>query len=193
MHVSTRSVFLCALFGILFCSPIVVGAFDVSAYVWIATPFSVFAAYAFSTAHNQLSKRITLVLLSSSFGVTVADAAARPLLSYLFEIRPAERFIYRWPMQRQLQRYVPDISFEGVTCGDLAAVSGRTDWREERRMKFVTDHHGFRNDPGANTAARPLDFIAGYTKTRNVDRSQHPGRPLVPCANSRDNRSGVCA
>jgi hypothetical protein len=147
------------LFSALFCSPVVVGAFDLLAYTLVAIPFTVFAAYAFSHARNQLSKRIALVMLSVSFGVTLADVAARPLLSYLFEVRPAERFIYRWPMQRRLQRYVGDVSFEGVTYGDLAAVSGRTDWREERRMKFVTDGYGFRNEPGTNVGARPLDFI----------------------------------
>lgn len=160
MHVSTRSVLLWVLLGGLFCSPIAVGAFDVLPYALVAFTFSVFAAYAFGPARDRLSKQVALVLLSVFLGVTISDVAARPVLSYLFPVRPAERFIYRWPPQPQLQRYVADVSFDGVTYGDLAAVSGRTDWREERRMRFVTDGYGFRNEPlRADVEVRPLDLI----------------------------------
>ena len=159
MYVSTRSVVLWVLFGALFCSPIAVGAFDVLPYALLAVTFAVFAVHSFGRAHDRLSKQVSLVLLSVCFSLTLSDVAARPLLFYLFDVRPAERFIYRWPLQPRLQRYVANVNFEGVTFGDLAAVSGRTDWREERLMKFVTDQYGFRNEPSAVVQAQPLDLI----------------------------------
>src|SRR5439155_18462531 len=141
-------------------SPVAVGAFDVFPYAPVAVALFVFAAYAFGPARDRLSKQVVLVPLSVCFAVALFDLAARPLLFYLFEVRPAERFIHRWQLLPQLQRYVAGVNFEGVTYGDLAAVSGRRDWREERRIKFVTDEYGCRNEPlGAGVEARPLDVI----------------------------------
>jgi hypothetical protein len=92
--------------------------------------------------------------------VTLADVAARPLLSYFFEVRASERFIRRYERLPQLQRYLAGVNFEGTTYGDLAAVAGRKDWREPRLIKFVTDQYGFRNEPpAAGVEARPLDLI----------------------------------
>jgi hypothetical protein len=160
MQVSTQYVLLCVLLGALFSSPVAVGAFNVFPYAPVAIMFFVFAAYAFGPARDRLSKQVALVLLSVCFGVTLSDMAARPLLSYLFEVRPAERFIYRWQPLPQLKRYVASVNFEGVTYGDLAAVSGRKSWREERRVKFLTDEYGFRNEPSrTGVEARPLDVI----------------------------------
>src|SRR5918992_676555 len=48
----------------------------------------------------------------------------------------------------------------GVMLFVLAAVSGRADWREWRRIRFVTDEYGFRNEsPSPGSEARPLDLI----------------------------------
>ena len=145
--VATRSVLFGVLLLALFFSPVAVGAFDVFPFAPVAVAFFLFAAYAFGRARNRLSKQVALVLLSVCFAVTLSDVAARPLLFYLFDVRPSERFIYRWEPLPQLQRYVAHVNFEGMTYGDLAAVSGRTDWRDERRIKFVTDEYGFRNEP----------------------------------------------
>ena len=151
--------FLCVLCGVLSFSPVAVGAFDVFPYAVVAATVLFFATYSFTRADDQL-KRVALVLLSVCFGVTLADLAARPVLYHLFEIRPADRFIYRWPPLPQLHRYVAGVNFEGVTYGDLAAVSGQTDWREERRIRFVTDEYGFRNEPMvAGVEPGPLDVI----------------------------------
>lgn len=161
MHVSARSLPLrVLLLGAVFFSPIAVGAFDAFPYAAVAAALLAFAAYAFGPARGRRPKRIGLVALSLCFAVTLSDLAARPLLSYLFEIRPTERFIHRWPPLPQLQRYTAGVNFEGVTYGDIAAVSGRRDWQEERRIKFVTDEYGFRNEPpAAGAEARPLDVI----------------------------------
>ena len=160
MYGFARILILCVLLGAVCFSPVAVGAFHVFPFVLVAVPLCVFVAYALGRARDRLTKQVVLVLLSVCFAVTLIDLAARPLLFYLFEVRPSERFIYRWPPLPQLQRYVAGVNFEGATYGDLAAVSGRRDWREERRIKFVTDEYGFRNEPlGAGVEARPLDVI----------------------------------
>lgn len=160
MHLFARLFLLCVVLGAVSFSPIGVGAFNVFPYITVAVALTVFAAYAFGSARDRLSKQVVLVLLSVCFAVTLFDLAARPMFFYLFEVRPGERFIYRSPLLPQLQRYVAGVNFDGVTYGDLAAVSGRRDWREERRIKFVTDRYGFRNEPpAAGIEARPLDVI----------------------------------
>ena len=148
------------LLGVVALSPVAVGAFDVWPYAAIGVMLLVFAAYATGPRGGRLSKQVSLVLLSFCFALTLFDLAARPLLLYLFGVRPADRYIHRWPELPLLQRYDPSVNFEGATYGDLAAVSGRSDWREWRRIRFVTDEYGFRNEsPGYGFEARPLDLI----------------------------------
>lgn len=160
MSVPSQTVALWILLGAVALSPFAVGAFDVSPYAAIGVTLFVFAAYATGPRGGRLSKRVSLVLLSVCFAVTLFDLAARPLLLYLFGVRPADRYIHRWHELPLLQRYDPSVNFEGPTYGDLAAVSGRGDWREWRRIRFVTDEYGFRNEsPGTGFEARPLDLI----------------------------------
>jgi hypothetical protein len=65
-----------------------------------------------------------------------------------------------WPPLPQLHRYVALVNFEGITYGDLAAAAGRPERREKRRMRFVTDAYGFRNEqPSGGSNVRPLDVI----------------------------------
>lgn len=139
-------------------SPVAVGVSDDLAYFVAAFALLIFASYAFASPGGWAAKRVSLVLLSACFAVTLFDLAARPLVLYLYGVRPSERYIRRWPALPLLQRYEAGVNFEGETYGDLAAVSGRADWREWRRVRFVTDAHGFRNEPPAD-AARPLDLV----------------------------------
>ncbi|MFL6257075.1 MAG: alginate O-acetyltransferase AlgX-related protein [Pyrinomonadaceae bacterium] len=151
---------LCALLGAVSLSPVAVGALGVIPYAPAGVGLVLFAAYAFGRARGRLSKQVSVVLLSACFAVTLFDLAARPLLLYLSSVRPSERYIYRWPEQPLLQRYVAGVHFEGLTYGDLAAVSGRGDWREWHPIRFLTDEYGFRNEPPAQgSASRPLDLI----------------------------------
>lgn len=172
---------LYVLVGAISLSPLAVGAFDVLAYAPVEVMLLAFAAYAFGPARSRLSKKILLVLLSTCFAITLSDLAARPLLFYLLEVRPSERFIHRWQPLPQLQRYVTGVNFDGAAYGDLAAVSGRRDWREWRQIRFVTDEYGFRNEPtDAGLEARPLDVIvlgdsfgvAGGTSQQEILSSQ---------------------
>lgn len=160
MFVSSQTVFLWMLLGAVFLSPVAVGAFDASPYAAIGVLLFVFAAYAAGPQGGWVSKKVSLVLLSFCFAVTLFDLAARPLLLYLFGVRPADRYIHRWQELPLLQRYDPSVIFVGETYGDLAAVSGRGDWREQRRIRFVTDEYGFRNESSSpGVEPRPLDLI----------------------------------
>ena len=117
----------------------------------------IFSIYSFSFTQSQRCKRIALVVLSIFIAVTVCDLAARPLIPYIIESRPIERQTHAWPPQPHLVRYDPNTSFEGVTYGDLAEMSRQKDLREERRIRFVTDHFGFRNEPSSE--GRTFDLI----------------------------------
>lgn len=155
-----RTVLLCVVLGVVSLSPVAVGALAVRPYALVGLGLAVFAAYAFGRARGRRSKQVSVVLLSVCCGVALFDLAARPLLLYLSSVRPSERYIQRWPPLPLLQRYSAGVNFEGPTYGDLAAVSGRSEWREWHRIRFVTDEYGFRNEPrSADDAARPLDLI----------------------------------
>lgn len=148
------------LLGVVSLSPFAVGVFDARPYAALGVMLLVFAAYATGPKGGRRSKQVSLVLLSVCLAVTLFDLAARPLLLYLSGVRPAERYIHRWEELPLLQRYTPAVNFVGATYGDLAAVSGRADWREWRRIRFVTDEYGFRNEsPSPGSEARPLDLI----------------------------------
>jgi hypothetical protein len=148
------------ILGAVFISPVAVGTLDVLPHALIAPVLLIFAAYAFGPGRSRRVQDVAVVLVAICCAVTLSELIARPILSYEFDFRPADRFIYRWPPLPQLQRYVASVDFEGMTYGDLAAASGRREWREKRRIKFVTDAYGFRNDPSSTgREAGPLDVI----------------------------------
>lgn len=155
MYPSVRTLALYVLAGGVSLSPVAVGASGIMPYAFVGAGLFAFAAYSFRRRH--VSRRVAVVLLSAWFGVALFDLAARPLLLYLSSVRPSERYIERWPPLPLLQRYAAGVSFEGLTYGDLAAVSRRGDWREWHHIRFATDEHGFRNEPAA--ATRPIDLI----------------------------------
>jgi hypothetical protein len=158
--VFTRSALRWLLIGAVAFSPFAVVTFRFVPYGVAACVLVVFAAYAFSGARSRRAENVALVLLSFCFAVTLSELIARPLLYYLFDIRPADRYLYVWPPLPQLHRYVALVNFEGVTYGDLAAAAGRPEWREKRRIRFVTDAYGFRNEqPSADSNGGPLDAI----------------------------------
>lgn len=161
MFLTRRRVLLWTLLAGVAFSPEAVGALPFfRGVVLLPAALLVFAVYAFSFARSKYPARAALVLLSVCFAVTLCDLAARPLLFYLSGARPTELFLRRWPPLPLLLRYTPGINFEGVTFGGLAASARRKDWREERRVRFVSDAYGFRNEPpDAGTSGRPLDVI----------------------------------
>ncbi len=146
--------------GAVALSPVAVGAVGVFPYAALGAGVAAFAAYAFVRGRGRAARRVSVVLLSACFGVTLFDLGARPVLLYLSGARPSERYIQRWPPLPSLQRYAAGVEFDGETYGDLSAVSGRANWREWHRVRFLTDEHGFRNEPlTAADAATPFDVI----------------------------------
>jgi hypothetical protein len=119
----------------------------------------IFSIFSFSFTQSKHFKRLALVILSIFLTVTVCDLVARPLMPYILEPRPTELFPRAWPPQPHVLRYVANVHFEGITFGDIAAMSPRKDLREGRRVTFITDNDGFRNDSSNWATDRPLDLI----------------------------------
>jgi hypothetical protein len=143
-----------------FFSPLVLGIFGVFPYAFVAAGLLVFTTYALRSPRSRWIMRLALVLAAASFTLTVAELIARPVLFYRFDFRPANRYLYRWPPLPLLQRYAASVNVEGIVYGDMAALSGRREWREPRRVRFVTDAYGFRNEPSVTApGAPPLDMI----------------------------------
>lgn len=141
-------------------SPVIVGAFRVIPDGLAACALTLFGAYAFARTGFGRAQKVATVLLALCFGLTLSELIARPILYYFFDIRPADRFLYPWPPLPQLHRYMALVNFEGETYGDLAAAAARPEWRDTRRIRFLTDAYGFRNDPStAGSDPRPFDAI----------------------------------
>lgn len=139
-------------------SPFAVGAFNVFPYALLGVVAVAVATYALGVARSRLLKRVALVTIALCVGVTLVDLAIRPMVFTVFDVRVARRFIDRWPPLPLLQRYAAGVDFQGTTHGDLAG--RKTAGREDRRIRFVTDAYGFRNEPSANPSAeRALDVI----------------------------------
>lgn len=161
MFLTRRRVLLWTALAVVAFSPTAVGALPASPAAAPLAALFAFSAYAFTSAPRGRPARAALVLLSCCLALTLFDLAARPVLLYLYDRdRPTAALLRRWPPLPLLPRYVPGVSFDGVTYGDLAARAGRRDWREPRRVRFVSDAYGFRNEPPvADAPARPLDVI----------------------------------
>lgn len=97
------------------------------------------------------------MIISCSLTLAGVDLISRPLLKKMLYYRPHEMFINRWPPLPSLSRYDKNISYDGDTYGDLAAVSGVPDYRETRPITFKTDAFGFRNDKMRSTEV--IDLI----------------------------------
>src|ERR1041385_3146982 len=160
MSITWRRLLLWLALAALSFAPAITGAmpaFHGARYLpYAVTAFSI---YSFSVAASRKLERLTIVILSIFLAVTIGDLIARPLVPYIFEPRPSERFGREWPPQPHLLRYLPNVHFEGFTFGDLAAFSRNKDLREERRVTFITDNDGFRNDSSNWTNNRPIDLI----------------------------------
>jgi hypothetical protein len=158
MTITPRRLVLWVALAALAFAPTITGAMPIfhgARYL----PFAVliFSIFSFSFTQSRRLKRLALVILSIFLTISVCDLAARPLIPYILESRSIERLVHAWEPQPHLVRYDPSIIFEGITYGDLAAMSQRKEWREERRLRFVTDSFGFRNEPSSED--RTFDVI----------------------------------
>lgn len=79
--------------------------------------------------------------------LVAADLVLRVALPRFLYYRPHEMFVRRDSSRPYLLRYLPNVRYSGAAYGDLAAMSGDREFREERDITFITDAHGFRNGP----------------------------------------------
>jgi hypothetical protein len=155
-----RKIAMCLLALTIVFGPLIVGVLPVLAAVMLLTPIAIFSLYAFGGIGAPAWMRaLGLVVLSICFAVTLFDLLARPVLLRIFEDRPKIMFAHRVPELPEIYRFSPNINFVGRTYGNLAATSGRKDWRENRDIRFVTDGNGYRNDPVELDVARPVDLV----------------------------------
>ena len=101
--------------------------------------------------------RLSLVVISIGLTVAAADLGLRRLTVQQLYYRPDDRYLCRWPPVPTLVRYEPNVVFQGRTHGDLAAMSGKSELREERDLHFATDGRGFRNT--GPLPSEPLDIL----------------------------------
>src|SRR3989442_4865735 len=148
--------FLSLITGLAVLSPVAVGIFPVFPMIVILAGVAALSIYAF---HNPgvVVKRIALVTVSICVAITLTDLMARPLLSSLEE-RPPDIFAHPLPDLLQVYRFNKSLDFRGSTFGDLAALSGKKEWREQRELVFQTDSFGFRNHLDAENKGL-LDLI----------------------------------
>jgi len=117
------------------------------AYVSFSAAFA-FAAFAFD---SRRAKRVALVIASAAFALTAADLALR-----LTTVVPDE-LAGSWPPMPRVRRFRPNLSYEGDRFNDLSRMAGVKEWREEKRVRVVTDSEGFRNERA--DFSRPPDVI----------------------------------
>ena len=131
--------------------PFVVGALPPFLFWPLFAGSSAVVVYAFARESEQ-AKKITLALVSVALAVTVSDVALRflPLVP--------DDLVERWPRMPLVNRYIPDLRYEGYRFNDLSRMAGVKEWREDKWVKVLTDSAGFRND-GPGEAARPLDLV----------------------------------
>lgn len=130
--------------------PFVVGALPASLFWALFMGSSAVAVYAFA-CESERAKKITLTLVSVALTITASDLALRflPLVP--------DDLVEKWPRMPLVNRYVPDLNYEGYRFNDLSRMAGVKEWREEKWVKVITDSAGFRNE--RRDQAQPLDLI----------------------------------
>ena len=130
--------------------PVVVGALGGTLFWTLFIGSSAIAIYAFALDSTR-AKKVTLALVSVALTITLSDLALRfmPLLP--------DDLVQKWPRMPLVNRYLPDLNYEGYRFNDLSRMAGVKEWREEKLVKVVTDSAGFRNE--RLDLARPLDLI----------------------------------
>lgn len=129
-------------------------------HMFLAAYFSIGACavlYLILDGARAWANKTILSLLAIMIFISLCDLIARPLTKHLLYYRPDEMFIHMWPAQPILARYQKNVHYEGTTFGDLAAKTGKPDYRDYRTITFITDSNGFRNDPAA--PPQPIDLI----------------------------------
>ena len=156
MIISARQLSLALCSGALAYSPLVVGVVPISPAAILFGLLFAFSLYAFSPlAKSGKPKKFVLVAISICAAITLCDLMARVVIYSLWDDRPSALSAHRWPPLPQTYRFNANIRYSGLTYGNLSAVAMKRDWREYRRINFITDVYGFRNVPVEPGASQP--------------------------------------
>lgn len=135
---------------LLLACPFFVGAVSFEIFLLaeiLFIPVCLFALY----SKSRFARRLAMVMTSVAVTILFADVLLR-------FVRPVPDALVRgMPALPPLTRYVPNLDVEGHRYSDLAFMTGDRSLVEPKRIRLVTDEHGFRNDR-VNTDA-PLDVI----------------------------------
>jgi hypothetical protein len=145
-----RRIFIQALLVSTLIAPYLVGALRLALFAPFFVVSSAIAAYAFVSGSLR-AKRIALMLASAALALTVFDLALR-----LLPVVPDD-LVERWARLPSVTRYEPNLRYEGYRFNDLSRMAGVKEWREEKRVRIITDAAGFRNEQ--TEPARPFDVI----------------------------------
>jgi hypothetical protein len=130
--------------------PFVVGALPSTLFWTLFIGSSAIVVYAFA-CECERAKKITLALASVALTITFCDLVMRFL-----PLVPND-LVEKWPRLPLVNRYIPDLNYEGYRFNDLSRMAGVKEWREEKRVKVITDSAGFRNE--RMDQIQPLDLI----------------------------------
>jgi len=118
-------------------------------YLTIAAAVVALAVVPSGPRARRYVTRILLVSATLALGAALVDTAARALVFGRLEHRPYELYGGPWDRLPVVGRYAPNVRYTGRTYGALAQASVFRAYREYRDVLFVTDAHGFPNDPAA--------------------------------------------
>ncbi len=104
-----------------------------------------FISYDRFAAARRLASGLLCSLVSILFSLSVSDLALRYFFNDGFSYRPDDQLIEYSPIWQGAYRYKPNQIVEKMSWGDLANFSCEENNREYRKVKFITDEHGFRN------------------------------------------------
>jgi hypothetical protein len=108
---------------------------------------------------ESTTQKVILPLLSVCLTVTLFDLVSRAFLPKTIWVRANAMFEHRWPPLPLVERYTPNVDYQGRMYGDLAGISGVRADREERVETFITDAYGFRNVVSYSAQSPPLELV----------------------------------
>lgn len=124
--------------------------------------------------------KVILSLLSVCLTATLFDLACRGAFPRTIWGRANALFEHRWPRLPLVQRYTPNVHYQGSMYGDLAGISGLKTDREERVETFITDAYGFRNEVSHSAQSPPLELIVlGDSFADGANTPQEQTLPVV--------------
>ena len=100
---------------------------------------------------SERAKKLALVPAFVALTITISDTALR------FAPVVPDELVEKWPHMPLVERYVPNLNYEGDRFNDLSRMAGVKEWREEKHVRLVTDSAGFRNERVEQN--RALDLV----------------------------------